>query len=63
MPRDIHNIYVEFYTSGDINTARLPVTTCKYVLCASIYMIEHSGVTEVDGALSHFLWWGPLCPD
>ena len=23
---------------------------------------QSSGVTEVDGALSHFLWWGPLGP-
>ena len=63
-------------TNGNLNTLwhvnvklltanvwpRFAVIKKNVNLKLSINKLPTSGVTEVDGTLSHFLWWGPLGP-
>ena len=62
MPRDIHNIlYVEFYTSGNINTACLPVT-CKLTSSSTFFVLlftafeQHFSVRFNDTFKRDFLY-------
>ena len=44
--RDIHNIYVEFYTSRNINTACLPVT-CKLTSSSTFFVLLFTGLSNI----------------